>query len=440
MNPFKSLLHRVMGIDIIKVFSLNALSTFIRMLAGMVSVKVVAVIIGPAGIALLGQLNNFSSILLGMSNGGINAGVTKYIAETKDDKNLVKVYISNALRITLICSLMVSLFLIVFCKQLSELILLSDEYYYVYIIFGLTIILFTLNGLATSILNGYKEFKLYVRISILGTVSGLIYSVILVYFFGLHGALINAVTFQSVMLFVTLWMCRKMPWMKREFFVQKVNKAIIKKYLGYSLMTLTTLALLPTCQMLLRGYVISELSPTDAGIWEGMNRISNMYLGIITSAFSIYYLPRLSEITNPAELRREVLRCYKVVVPMLLIISVFIFVLKRLILWILFTPDFYPMESLFGWQLAGDMFKMSSWLLSYLMVAKAMAGKFVITEVAFNLFYLVLAFLFMKINGIVGLTQGYLITYMIYMIIMIIMFRNIIIVKTSCDDGYNRRC
>lgn len=429
MNHFKSLLHRIMGIDIIKVFSLNALSTFVRMLAGMVSVKVVAVIIGPAGIALLGQLNNFSSILLGMANGGINSGITKYVAEYKDDDSNVKAYISNALRITLVCSFVVSLILIFFCRWLSQLILLSEEYYYVFIVFGITIFLFTLNGLITSILNGYKEFKLYVRVSIFGTIAGLLYSILLVFLWGLPGAMINAVTFQSIMLFVTLWMCRKLPWMKREYFAQKLDKPIVKKYLGYSLMTLTTLALLPTCQMLLRGYVMSELSPTDAGIWEGMNRISSMYLSVITSAFSIYYLPRLSEILNPEELRSEIIRCYKVILPMLLGISVLIFLLKHIVLWVLFTPDFYPMENMFGWQLAGDMFKMCSWLLSYLMVAKAMTGKFIITEIIFNLSYLALAFLFMKLNGIVGLIQGYLINYILYFIVMIFMFRNILVLN-----------
>ena len=183
--------------------------------------------------------------------------------------------------------------------------------------------------------------------------------------------------------------------------------------------------------MVLRGHVISELSPTDAGIWEGMNRISAMYLNVITSAFMIYYLPRLSEINNPVELRSEIFRCYKVVVPLLLGISILIFLLKHVILWILFTPEFYPMENLFGWQLTGDLFKMCSWLLSFLMVAKAMIGRFILTEVVFNLLYLSLAFLFMKINGIVGLTQGYLINYIIYTIVMVFMFRNIVVAKNQ---------
>lgn len=429
MNFLKSLWQRLKGIDIIKVFSLNALSTLVRMLSGMISVKVVAVIIGPAGVALLGQLNNFSSILLGMANGGINSGITKYVSEFKNDEKQVKQYISNALRITLFCSCVVGVLLIVLCRQLSQLILLSDEYYYVYIVFGFTIILFTLNTLLISILNGYKQFKRYVQISITGTLVGLCYSVILVVTWGLKGAMINAVTFQSIMLFVTLCMCRKMPWMKKEYFIEKINKPIVKKYLGYSAMTLTTLALFPVSQLLLRGYVISNLSVADAGIWEGMNRISSMYLSVITSAFSIYYLPRLSEIQDLKELRNEIFRCYKVIVPFMLGSMIAIYLFRHLVLRILFTPEFYSMERLFPWQLMGDFFKICSWMLAFLMVAKAKTKMFITTEIVFTVLYAALSFLFLRINGIVGLTQGYLLNYIFYFIAMAFLFKNIIIIK-----------
>ena len=112
MNQASILLKRLIGIDIIKVFSLNALSTFIRMLAGMISVKVVAVIIGPAGIALLGQLKNIETIIIGFANGGINNGITKFVAEYKDDANLIKYYISNAYKITLIATSVIATILI----------------------------------------------------------------------------------------------------------------------------------------------------------------------------------------------------------------------------------------------------------------------------------------------------------------------------------------
>ena len=118
MNYAKILVQRLLGIDIIKVFSMNALATLIRMLTGMISVKVVAAIIGPAGIALLGQLNNFSTIILTLAQGGINNGITKYVAEHKENDDVIKKYLSNALRITVICTLVAGIVMILGCVQI----------------------------------------------------------------------------------------------------------------------------------------------------------------------------------------------------------------------------------------------------------------------------------------------------------------------------------
>lgn len=431
MNQASILLKRLMGIDLIKVFSLNALSTFIRMLAGMISVKVVAVIIGPAGIALLGQLKNLETIIIGFANGGINNGITKYVAEYKDDDAIIKSYISNAFRITLIATSVIAALLIIGCKYISQWVLFTDEYYYVFVVFGFTLILYTLNILLISILNGYKQFKKYVIVNICGTIFGLAYSIILVFVWGLPGAMINTVTYQSVIFFVTLWMCRKLPWMKKEFFVERLNRPIVRKYFGYSLMTLTSLALAPVSRMILRGYVISEMSASEAGIWEGMNNISSMYLSVITTAFAIYYLPRLSEIKEPLELRKEIFKCYKIIVPMLLGMSLLIYLLRYFVLWLLFTPEFIQMEGLFALQLIGDFFKVCSWMLAYIMVAKAQTKLYITTEVVFSVIYLLLAFVFLRLNGIIGLVQGYLLNYVIYMVAMVVLYRNVIKVNNA---------
>lgn len=429
MNKLKTLLYRIIEIDIIKVFSLNAIATFVRMIAGLISVKVIAVIIGPAGVALLGQLKNFETILIGLANGGINNGITKYVSEYKDDEETTKVYISNALKITLVCTAIIAVILIAGSYYLSKAILLSSEYSYVFIVFGFTILLYSLNTLVISIINGYKQFKKYVVVNICGTVFGLIYSVILVFLWGLPGALINAVTYQSIVFFVTLWLCRDLPWMKKEYFIKKIDKTVVKKYFNYSLMTLTTLALVPVSRILLRGYVISEISATEAGIWEGMNNVSTMYLNVLVSSLTIYYLPRMSELSSPKELHNELFHCYKFVIPILLILGFAIFFLRDFVIMFLFTAEFEPMRDLFSWQLVGDFFKMCSWLLAYIMVAKAKTKAYITTEIVFTLLYLVLAFVLLKINGIVGLVQGYLINYVLYMIAMCFLFRSIIKVE-----------
>ena len=426
IHKISQLFHRAAGLDLVKVFSFTALSTLVRMLTGLVSVKVVASIIGPAGVALVGQLNNFATIALSLSTGGINNGITKYIAEYKEDEEKVKDCLSTALRITMVCSLAMAVFLILFHAYLSRYIMLSPDYGYVFVIFGFTILFYALNMGLASIINGFKEFKRYVKINIAGSLFGLVFTLSLVFTWQLKGALISAVTFQSIMFFISLCMVRKLPWLRWSYFRNKLNPDLAKRYLRYSLMTFTTAATLPISQMLLRGYVISQISATEAGWWEAMNRISNMYLMVITTSFTVYYLPRLSEITDKRELRSEIFRSYKVIIPCLLGGFALIYLLRFVVIHLLFTPDFLPMENLFAWQLAGDFFKITSWLLAFLMVAKAMTRWFVTTEVVFSLLFVGLGFLFMQMNGVVGITQAYFVNYVVYLAFMVYLFRNLL--------------
>lgn len=429
IRNFIAFCHRIIRIDIVKVFSFTAISTLVKMLTGLVSVKIVASIIGPAGVALVGQLNNFASIVMTVSSGGITSGITKYVAEYKKDKNEIIALFSTAFRVIVMCSLAVGVILIIFHQYLSEYIMLSPEYGYVFVIFGFTVLLYALNMMLTSIINGFKDFKRYVKISIANSIIGLLFTLLLVLTWGLEGALISVVTYQSIMFLVTLWMIRKLPWLSWNYFREKLSILITKKFFRYTLMTITIAITLPISQMLLRGYVISEISPIEAGWWEAMNRISNMYLMVITSSLSVYYLPRMSELTDTIELRHEIIKCYKVIIPILIVGFTLTFLIRKWIIYLLFTPDFLPMQSLFLWQLGGDFFKMCSWVLSYLLIAKAMSNKFIVAEISFSFLFLILGFVFMQINGVIGITQGYLLNYVLYLLYMIYIFRKLLFAK-----------
>lgn len=422
----KSFVKKVAKADIVKVFSLTSLSTLVRMCTGLISVKIVAAIIGPAGVALVGQLNNFSQIALSLATGGINSGITKYVAEYKDDSSKVKQCLATAFKITITCSLIIGLLLLLLCRQLSSLIMMTPQYWYVFAIFGITILFYGLNNMLVSIVNGYKQFNKYVKVNIVSSIFGVAFTVALVLLWGLPGALISAVTFQSLMIFVSVLMLRKLEWLRKDWLIGKFKKTIASQYFRYALMALVSAFMLPVSQMLLRGYVISDISITEAGWWEGMNRISAMYLMAITSSFSVYYLPRLSEIHNRFELRHEIFKCYKVIVPLLLAGFTAVYFLRFFIVRLLFTQEFMPMTQLFIWQMAGDFFKICSWLLSFLMVAKSMTKAFISSEIIFTLSYLGIGYLFVRFNGIVGLCQAYLINYVLYMIAMVVLFKSII--------------
>ena len=430
-HKITDLFKRASKADIVKVFSLTSVSTLVKMLTGFVSVKVVASIIGPAGVALVGQLNNFATIAMSLSSGGINNGITKYISEFKNDEGKVRTYLSTALRITVICSLCVGVAMIVLNRLLSQLILQTEEYWYVFLIFGFTILLYALNLMLLSIVNGFKEFKKYVKINIANSVVGLCFTLVFVLTLGLPGALVSAVTYQSVMLFITMWMVRKSSWAVWSNFKERLNRLASKQYFKYTLMTLTTAATVPISQLLLRSYVISDISPIEAGWWEAMNRLSNMYLMVITTSFTVYYMPRLSELSDKYELRREIFKAYKLIVPILIVGFTLIYLFRHLIIKILFSPEFLPMENLFIWQLTGDFLKICSWLLAFIMVAKAMSKAYIATEFIFALTYIAFGFVFMRMNGVVGITQAYLLNFVMYLICMIILFKGIIFKRSQ---------
>lgn len=71
--------------------------------------------------------------------------------------------------------------------------------------------------------------------------------------------------------------------------------------------------------------------------------------------------------------------------------------------------------------------KISSWLLAFLMVAKAMTRWFIATEIGFSLLFVGLGFLFMQMNGVVGITQAYLVNYILYMALMAYIFRDLLL-------------
>lgn len=413
--------------DLVKVFSFTAFSTFVKMLTSLISTKVVAVIIGPSGVAMIGQLMSFSTIVMNFASAGINNGVTKYVSEFKESEHKITMLFSTAFRLTLYCSIGVGLLMIVLRHYLSEVIMFSSDYAYVFAFFGITVIFYAINNLLISIINGFKQFRLFTYINVANSVLGLIFSLTFVLLLGLKGALISVVTYQSVVLVVTLYLLRKQLWFNWHRFVEKIDHDTLKKYLKFTAASMIFVALTPSVQLFLRGYVIVELSGNDAGVWEGMNRISAMYMMIINTSLAVYYIPRLSELHTVVELRAEVIKAYKFIVPLTVFGFAAVYFLRYLIISILYTPEFYSMESLFAWQLILDFINTCSFILSYMLIAKALIGRYMITSIIFSLLYVGLAYFLLTFkHNVVGIIQGNIITQILYFFVIIILFRKVL--------------
>lgn len=177
--------------------------------------------------------------------------------------------------------------------------------------------------------------------------------------------------------------------------------------------------------------MIKKLSIDSAGYWEGMNRISGLYLLFVTTSFSVYYLPKLSEIKTQVLLKKEIIKTYKIITPIIVISLILIFLLKNLVINVLFTKEFYPMKDLFFWQLLGDFFKIMSWILAFVMVAKSMTKIYIFTEIIFSVLVVLLSYVFVNMNGVIGATQSYCVNYFIYFIVMLFLFRKLLFTKNK---------
>lgn len=407
---------------LIKTSVLTGISTVIKLVSAFVINKVIALYIGPSGLAIVGQLQNFTSIITTFSNGAISSGIVKYTAEYQDIEEKKKIF-SSSIVISLICSLIISIFLFGFSDYLSELILKDIQYSSVFIIFGATIFLFALNMVLISILNGQKEIKKYVLVNIAGSIFSLVFTSVLIMQLNLKGALYAMVLNQSVMFFVTLAFVIKSSWFKLEYFKQGLDKESLSKLSKYSLMAIVSALTVPVSHLIIREYIGENLGWDSAGYWQGIWYISTMYLMLVTTTLGVYYLPRLSEIQDNKELRKEIFGGYKIIMPIVILASLIIFLLKEYVILIAFSKDFMPMMELFAWQLMGDVIKIASWLLAYLMLAKAMTKVFIYTEVLFSALFVGLSILFVDKFGLVGITYAYALNYLLYLVMMIFIFR-----------------
>ncbi|MBG3117471.1 O-antigen translocase, partial [Proteus mirabilis] len=273
-----------------------------------------------------------------------------------------------------------------------------------------------LNNLLLSIINGLKEIRSYIKINIIQSLYSLLFTSLLIFFLGLKGALIALVTNQSIIFFITLYMLRKHKVIIWRNFLHHIDKNISKKLLSYSVMAITSAIMVPSSQFIIRNYIATTQGLEQAGYWQGVWYISTTYLMIVTTALSTYYLPRLSEIANKQELKKEIFQGYKILLPIAMGSGLIIYFLRDFIINILFSNTFSPMKPLFTWQIIGDIFKIASWLLAYVMLAKAMTKIFIISEIIFSSTFILFSFSMIKYFGTIGATYAYTINYILYFI------------------------
>ena len=404
--------------NLLKTSALNGVAVFIKTATMFILNKILAVYVGPAGYAAIGQFQNFIQMVTTFAGSAINTAVIKYTAEYHEDETKQRAIWKAAGSSVLIFSFIFSLIILIFQKQLSLYIFQTTAYQSVFAWFAAFLVLFNLNALFLAILNGKKEILKLVVANIAGSILSLLVTGFLAVQYHLYGALIALSIYQSIAFFVTLFLCYKANWFNISYLFGKIEPHIAKKFAAFALMALVSAVCVPLSQMAIRFYLSQEFGLNYAGYWEAMIRLSAAYLMLVTTTLGVYYLPRLAELTHLDEIKKEVYLGYKFIFPLAVIGGLSVYLLRDWIIALLFSQAFLPMRDLFLWQMIGDSLKIGSWILAYLMLGKAMTKLFVTTEILFSLSSIGLTYLCSKLFGFEGVSIAHLVNYALYWLVM----------------------
>lgn len=400
--------------SLLKTSFLNSIAVVTRLGTALFLNKVLAVYVGPAGYAIIGQFQSIVSMVTTFASGSINTGVTKYTAEYHGHEEKQITVWRTAGVISVIGALSVALLLVLFNEPLALFALKDKSLSGVFIWLASGLVLCVFNGLLLAILNGKKEVGRYVTANITGSLIGAVSAAVLASQFGLYGALVALAINQALTFIMTLNLCRRAAWFKIKNLFGQIDCDIAKKLGGYTLMSATTAIVVPISHILIREYLSNRFGIRAAGYWQAVWKISDLYLMLVTTTLSIYYLPRLSEIRSSHELKHEITQGYQKILPVAAVGAFAIYFLRDYIIKILFTADFAPMRDLFTWQLIGDVVKIASWLLGYVLIGRAMVTLVVVTEIFFASSFVCFTMLFTKYLGVSGVTFAFFVNYVVH--------------------------
>lgn len=417
---------------------LVSISTIIKLICNFVLSKIFAIFLGPGGFAIIGQFQNISSMLQTFSTGCISNGIIKYTSQYKNHNlNKLKHLLSTSLIITVICSLIISGILFLFAEKFALYVLQSDKYTNIFRIFGFTLIFYALNTFFMSILNGYNELKKYITINIVSSIVSLIFVVFLSIKYGIYGALVAYVTFQSIIIIVTINFVLKCDWFNLSNFLLGIDKESLINLSKFALMAIIAFTIMPLSQIFIRNYVITHDSLTSAGILQGIWKISETYLLVLTTTNSVYYIPKLSAIRSKKDLKNEIISAYKIIIPISLILACFVYLFKTQLIKLFFSDDFLSMTPLFFPQLFGDIIKMAARVLFLVTVARAMTFWSIFSENSIQILFTLLAIPLINKFGIIGVTYSYIISNIFFLIMMIILLRKIFFKNSFLNKSRN---
>lgn len=402
--------------QILKSSSIIGGSTIINALLGLVRTKVIAILIGPAGVGLLSTYQSITQLATTLASFGIQTSGVREIAKSVGDKDWEALArTSQTVRRFCVLAGTAGLLLMLLLAPLLSQLTFGDASH-IRSLSALAVIILLNNVFAAQIalVHGTRRIAELAKISIFGSVAGTTISAAIYYALGINGIVPALILISLANLLVAYWFAAKIncPQIRTSW---SETSASIKRLIPFgAAMVVNGLATdgVAYCNRLM---IMNKFGVEGVGIYAAAFALSGLFVQFVLQAMSADFYPRLTaasaDDTQMVKLINE-----QTEIGLLLafpgLLGTLIF--APFAIQVFYSPEFGPASKLLQWFVVGCYGRVVSWPLGFSVLAKGQSKLFASIELLSNLLHLALVALLIQIAGLNGVAIAFAILYVIY--------------------------
>ena len=381
--------------------------------------KLFAILLGPSGIAVLGNMKSVMQILMSSASFGMQRGIIRFTSEFREQRHAFQKLLGTLHIIYGSIALVIAVVLFFLSDYLANVILQDDKYAWLFQILAIIVPFQGFHVLYFSILQGLDNYKKVVWVELVMIFCNLIFVGVSTFKFGLTGALFSVACMPVFYFFVSVVFLKSdIPNFKIAW-----SSSTAKNLFLYALMTLFSGIAFPLLFILIRNHISSVLGIDEVGYWEAVNQFSFFYFILLNSVMLMYVLPKITAQTDNVFYRSQVVEYVKKIMPLFAVFLIVLFLLRKYAILVLLSPEFTSIETLFGWQLLGDFFRAMTLIFSIYFHARRLAVPYITIDALLIVLLFTLTTVFVDYYGLIGAVKAHFISYFIYFIVTVFWLR-----------------
>jgi O-antigen/teichoic acid export membrane protein len=388
-------------------------SSIVNIGIGIIRVKIVALLLGPAGIGLFGIYGSIVGLGTIVAGCGLSNSAVRQLALSTDDPQsrtsarrvlLFANLALGCLAMLVTWSLRDAIAQTVFEGAISE----SDVGW-----LGLAMLLSLIASSQTTLLQGLRRIGDLARVNIISAAAGSTLGVSIVYVLGQSGVVWMLVVAPAASILVAIRYTQRLSMVPQKF-EWKQSLCQCHAMLRFGIPVMIGGLMNIGAEFLVRALIIRDLGIESAGYFQSSWAISMTYLGFVLGAMATDYYPRLTEAYRSRERTRQLVN-EQVEMTLLiggpLILGMITF--APLAIYALYSPEFSPAAEILRWQMLGSIVKLIGWPMGFVVLASGRSILFIYTQFVWNAIYLLLLYLFLESAGLLITGIAFAIAYLV---------------------------